>query len=234
MPYNSFVTNLFFMPPAAMQPSSSSSHMNPFILPVQPMNGLLSSSQQQFTNPNGRQHQNEVKNNSQMSTSAQPSQITCQICFKNGHTTLRSWNRFNFAHQPTEMPQALAALQLSETGLSDWIPDSGASAHMTRDEGNFLDKTPYLGTDSVMIGDVKLLYITGIGTVKVDTSDGPITQQNVLYVPALQKKLLSISQFTKERDSVFEFTSTGFLIRNPRTRRVIATGSRQGSQYALE
>lgn len=62
---------------------------------------------------------------------------------------------------------------------------------MLGNEGNFLSKTPYSGNDSVMIGDGKLLEISDRGTVQVNIDQGHVLK-NVLYVPALQKSLLSI------------------------------------------
>lgn len=70
--------------------------------------------------------------------------------------------------------------------------------------------------------------------MKINTDQGTITLNNDLYVPALHKNLLSISQFTKENDCNFEFSSTGFVIGHRGTRRMVATVPRHGSLYDLE
>lgn len=70
--------------------------------------------------------------------------------------------------------------------------------------------------------------------MKINTDQGTITLNNDLYVLALHKNLLSISQFTKENDCNFEFSSTGFVIGHRGTRRMVATRSRHGSLYDLE
>lgn len=57
---------------------------------------------------------------------------------------------------------------------------------------------------------------------------------NVLHVPAMKKNLLSISQFTKEHDCIFEFSLKGFTVSRRPTRRVIARDSRNGGFYVLD
>lgn len=83
-----------------------------------------------------------------------------------------------------------------------------------------------------MIGNGSSLPITHIGNVHINTKSGPLVLSNVMHVLAMKKKLLSISQLTKDHDHIFEFTSKGFVSRP--AGRVIACGSRQGGLYVLE
>ncbi|KAF8390395.1 hypothetical protein HHK36_024921 [Tetracentron sinense] len=59
----------------------------------------------------------------------------CQICMKPNHTALRCWQRFNQTYQSEDIPQALAAMSLSNSQDNAWFPDTGASSHMTADAG---------------------------------------------------------------------------------------------------
>ncbi|KAF8396197.1 hypothetical protein HHK36_017810 [Tetracentron sinense] len=97
--------------------------------------------------------------------------ISCQICGKGGHNALRCWNRFNHSYQAEEIPQALAAMSITDPQDPDWIPDTGASSHMT----NNLD----------------------------------------------------------EKCCMFEFDSRGFVIKDQKSRKVLARGIRDGNLYSL-
>lgn len=48
---------------------------------------------------------------------------------------------------------------------------------------NFLNLQNYITSDSIMIGNGQLFLITHICAISFDTSIGPITLKNMLYVP---------------------------------------------------
>ena len=49
-----------------------------------------------------------------------------------------------------------------------------------------------------------------------------------------KKKLLSGSQLTKDESCIFEFADSGFLVRDRKTGRILATGSKRGNLYAID
>lgn len=55
----------------------------------------------------------------------------------------------------------------------------------------------------------------------------------MLLVPEMKKNLLSVSQFTSDYPFNFEFSATGFVIKDRNTNQVIASGRREGDLYAL-
>lgn len=130
---------------------------------------------------------------------------------------------FNHAYQAEAILQALAAMAVTDPQDPDWIPDTGASSHMTNNPGIFNIIRPYSGNDTVIIGDGKILHISHVGLASLTTSHGHLPLSNVLLVPKLTKTLLSC---------IFEITSDGFVIRT-RTGRILATGTREGGVYAL-
>ena len=71
----------------------------------------------------------------------------CQICGRFGHTALRCWNRFDYSYQSQDLPQALAAMSLSDSQDPNWYTDTDASAHMTADAGNLKNITPNFGKE---------------------------------------------------------------------------------------
>lgn len=111
---------------------------------------------------------------------------------------------FNHAYQAEAILQALAAMAVTDPQDPDWIPDTGASSHMTNNPGIFNIIRPYSGNDTVIIGDGKILHISHVGLASLTTSHGHLPLSNVLLVPKLTKTLLSC---------IFEITSDGFVIR---------------------
>ena len=52
---------------------------------------------------------------------------------------------------------ALAALSISDPNDSEWIPDSGATSHMTNDASKLHSLKPYHGPDKLLLVMEKLL-----------------------------------------------------------------------------
>lgn len=89
---------------------------------------------------------------------------TCQICGRVGHTALKCYNRFDNNYQ---QPAAFNSLRVSDD--KDWLPDSGASAHITSSAANLQGVHPYEGNDAVMIGDGAYLPITHVGSATISS-----------------------------------------------------------------
>uniref|UniRef100_A0A5S6QEJ0 CCHC-type domain-containing protein n=1 Tax=Trichuris muris TaxID=70415 RepID=A0A5S6QEJ0_TRIMR len=120
--------------------------------------------------------------------------VVCWNCKKKGHT--RSECRSN--KWVSSCPKDSKGKQTSRGGFvvrnvdihqernDGWIADSGAFKHITRNRhwfSTFKDTKPC----GVRVGNDKLLYAVGIGTIEVEVYDGmswtPSTLNNVLYVP---------------------------------------------------
>lgn len=129
--------------------------------------------------------------------------------------------------------QAMSALQISDVDLTNWLPDSGASSHMTGTLSLLHSVEPYDGKDAVMIGNGDMLPITHIGTATISIGSDQISLSHVLYVPKLRQNLLSIGQLTRDNDCDIIFSNDGFSIINRSDGRVIARGNRAGSLYQL-
>ncbi|KAF8399800.1 hypothetical protein HHK36_015671 [Tetracentron sinense] len=115
----------------------------------------------------------------------------------------------------------------------DWIPDTGASSHMTNNPGIFTALRPYNGGDKIIIGNGQSLSISHIGDASVPTNSGSLHLKNVLLVPKITKNLLSVGQLTDEKCCMFEFDSRGFVIKDQKSRKVLARGIRDGNLYSL-
>jgi hypothetical protein len=87
----------------------------------------------------------------------------------------------------------------------NWLIENGASKHMKgqRDIVSFLIETNF--PQKVTLGDYYQYPIKGVGesNYKLD-SRTPVKMKDVLYVPSLTKKLLSISSLDK-KGFIFSF-----------------------------
>ncbi|XP_019084173.1 PREDICTED: uncharacterized protein LOC109125876 [Camelina sativa] len=116
---------------------------------------------QQVNNSGWNQSQSGVSNN------IRP---VCQICGRVGHVALKCWNRFDNTYQSDDVPQALAALQVSDSCGREWVTDSGSSAHVTSTPNQLSAVTPYNGPETVMVGDGAHLPITHVGSTTLTTN----------------------------------------------------------------
>jgi hypothetical protein len=74
---------------------------------------------------------------------------------------------------------------------------------MTSDTNKVHGIISYPGNDSVMDGNGQGLPITGTGHVTIPTTN--LKLNDVLVVPTIKKKLLSVSQFTRDNNCYFLF-----------------------------
>lgn len=104
---------------------------------------------------------------------------------------------------------------------------------MINDAGNLSYVKPYHGNDVIYVGDGNSIPITHTGDVNVITTTGNLKLKDVLVVPDLKKNLLSVGKFASDNHCSFEFTSSGFIIKD-QNQRMIARGHKKGHLYTLE
>jgi hypothetical protein len=110
-----------------------------------------------------------------------------------------------------------------------WMLDSGATHHITPYRLDFSSYTPTKG--SVCLGDKSAQDQIGVGSVIIKSPQGyTITLSNVLHVPGVQMRFISIGALTGKGAKV-QFLKDGFEIAlNGRT---IAIGYLEGCLYWL-
>jgi hypothetical protein len=75
-----------------------------------------------------------------------------------------------------------------------WIIDSGASRHMTGDQVRLSNLNEKKTSHKVELGDKNTYPVKGIGQTSIKLESGNnVHLSNVLYVPGLEKNLISIS-----------------------------------------
>jgi gag-polypeptide of LTR copia-type len=164
----------------------------------------------------------------QISNPTHVSRISCQICFKLGHTGKLCYRRYNPdpEWQPNPRFQAYNAQIIShaqptsqatvsnppttDMSNSSWLLDSGANNHVTTDLNNLSSFFEYTGPDKLFTGNGKGLTITHIGSCVLTVSDLSIKLTNMLYVPKFSTNLISISKLIHDNPNISINFSSSF------------------------
>ncbi|KAH0767910.1 hypothetical protein KY285_003781 [Solanum tuberosum] len=155
----------------------------------------------------------------------------CQICGRNNHTALKCFYRWDYSYQAAdELSQALTATNLQNTTDDTLYVDSAASSHMTHNSGILTDLKHYNGTDKIIIGNGSKLAITHVGNI----SRSGLKLKEVLVVPKINKNLLSVSKLAKDNCCTLEFDETNFVVKEKKTRTLLANGTKRNGLYALK
>ena len=110
---------------------------------------------------------------------------------------------------------------------STWIPDSGASFHVTGESQNIHQLGHFNGPDQIFIGNGQGLPITGSSVSSFLSPLNSIVAlklNNLLHVPSLTKNLLSVSKFAQDNCVFFEFHSDHCLVKSQGTNEVLLQG----------
>lgn len=97
------------------------------------------------------------------------------------------------------------------TGDSLYL-DSGASAHMTPNRG-ILSIIKSTKVDNITAANGDGMRVKDVGSTLLNISDNEIVANNVLHVPQLSVKLLSVSKIVENGNEVI-FSKNGCVIRN--------------------
>ena len=170
----------------------------------------------------------------------------CQLCGQYGHRILECRERFNrmfHGHQNTPavqnsqtVPQAYN-LNFSPSPVpqdhSPWYPDSGATHHVINDGQNLTDPTLYQGLDQLQIGNGSSLTIYSIGSSSLISRSYPLKLSNILHVPEIRKKLLSIYRLTNDNVVYVEFHATYCVVKDEETWKSLLRGTVKDGLYLL-
>ncbi|XP_010463215.1 PREDICTED: uncharacterized protein LOC104743877 [Camelina sativa] len=184
----------------------------------------------------GRGFSQQVNNsscNSSQSGGSSNTRPVCQICGRVGHVALKCWNRFDNSYQSDDVPQALAALQVSDGGL-EWVTDSGSSAHITSATTQLNNATPYNGSETVMVADGTHLPITHIGSIILTTNTCSLPLLDVFVCPSMQQSLLLVSKICDDYPCGVFFDANVVYVIDLNTQKVVTKGPRRKTLYMLE
>ena len=131
--------------------------------------------------------------------------------------------------------EALATSTMNVIGSSEWIIDSGATQHMTFKRNNLEDYVEFKKPTVVNLGDNRSILAYGKGTYRVtavvDDKLQKIALRDVLYLPELDKNLLSVCAMIK-LGAVVSFEND--VCKITRNSKLLAVGVIRGKLYVLK
>ena len=171
----------------------------------------------------------------------------CFKCGKIGHLEANCWSK-----QGTSKPKyrgkranivekvdfiAFSASKFEESNGMKWVLDSGASHHICRNRDQFYSFKERNGHEQVVVANGLKCKILGEGTVKEDIvlkngKSKTILIENVLYIPGMNKNLLSIAQLRKKFITTFEDDEIQIIQKG--TKEVVAFGILDNGLYWLK
>ncbi|KAG2665069.1 hypothetical protein I3760_16G112600 [Carya illinoinensis] len=121
------------------------------------------------------------------STHFSPNRPQCQVCHRQGHTTIQCYYRVDHSYQ-TPPPSSLSAnitfaspysYDTASSVDSNWYPDSAATHHFTHNFSNLsLNPSEYKGEDQVRVGDGNSVPIHHVGTSNIPSQNGLSHQEH--------------------------------------------------------
>lgn len=208
--------------------------------PLSPAPVTANAVQQHPNNHHYRSNPNRSRNNnswqqSQISTPAQNNQNRgprpylgcCQICGVQGHSAKRCAQLQSFQQTGNQMqiqsgpfvpwnPRA-NFIVASPYGAGNWLLDSGATHHITSDLNNLALHQPYNGGNGVVVADGSTVPIQQTGSSSLPTQTRSLQLHNVLYVPKIDKNLLSVYRLCNSNGVSVEFFPKTFQVKDLRT-----------------
>ena len=171
----------------------------------------------------------------------------CQLCGQYGHRVLECRERFNrtfHGHQhapagqnPQTPPPQAYNLNLGSSPATQnhiWYPDSGATHHVTNDGQNLTDPSLYQGPDQLQIANGSGLTIYSIGSSSLISRSYPLKLSNILHVPEIRKKLLSVYRLTNDNAVYVEFHATYCVVKDEATGKPLLQETVRDGLYLLE
>ena len=183
--------------------------------------------------------------------------FTCHYCKKPGHfardcykkkadarskqqkmsaniAEMKSNDVMNDVEKSEDMKEPEIALFSGNHNNNDWWIDSGASQHMSPNKKEMDDYTNFKKPLQIRIADNTILFAYGKGNLRVLVFDGKeklnIMLKEVLYVPKLRNKLLSLPSMTEKAVEVqFKGQSCKLVIDD----KVYSIGHKHGKLYKL-
>lgn len=131
----------------------------------------------------------------------------CHYCNKEGHWKNECLKRKgDLQKQSGAGHLAFMGLASQQSGIPEWIIDSGASRHLTLNRNLFEDYINIIPT-AITIGNGKKIKAVGQENITIPTTTGTIRVVVVLQVPDIGSNLISVASIVDQEFRV-EFSKT--------------------------
>ncbi|KAJ9547665.1 hypothetical protein OSB04_020208 [Centaurea solstitialis] len=120
------------------------------------------------------------------------------------------------ASQYTDLSSVFQAMSVQPPQDNNFYMDTGASRHMTFNQGTMHSLTP-CNSSFIQVGNGAVVPARYIGQCKLPFSPWPLMLKNVLVSGKLIKNLISVRRFTIDNSVSVEFDPFGFTVKDLKT-----------------
>ncbi|KAJ9553498.1 hypothetical protein OSB04_017543, partial [Centaurea solstitialis] len=128
---------------------------------------------------------------------------------------------------------SMSVQQPARTQDNNYYMDTGASSHMSYNQGNLLSLKPCGKSKVIMVGNSALLPVSFIGDTFLPLSRTPLALKNVLVSDQMVKNLISVRRFTIDNWVFVEFDPFGFSIKDLNTGQLLHRADSNGDLYPV-
>ncbi|XP_074310396.1 uncharacterized protein LOC141646388 [Silene latifolia] len=133
---------------------------------------------------------------------------------------------------PTDIAAAMQTMTLQQPD-ENWYLDTGASSHMTSNEGTLVSYFNLSNGRKIIVGNGTEIPILGCGAKTLPSPMPPLLLKNVLHAPNIIKNLVSVRKLTTDNNVSVEFDPFGFTVKDLRTGKPLLRRSSTGDLYPL-
>jgi hypothetical protein len=114
-----------------------------------------------------------------------------------------------------------------------WVVDSGATSHMSSENGTVPPLIPLPSPVYVTVGNGAWVPVCFYSNMHLCLPSSNFVLKNVIRVPSLIQNLISVHQFTRDNAVSIEFDLFGFSVKDLRIRHVIIRCNSSGDLYTI-
>ncbi|XP_074306217.1 uncharacterized protein LOC141641457 [Silene latifolia] len=137
------------------------------------------------------------------------------------------------SYEPSTLGQAFQTMSLYPPDAANWFMDTGASSHLTSEQGTLNPPFNLSRIRSIYVGNGKSIPVHESGHATLTLPHRTLSLKNVLYTPNIIKNLISVRQFTKDNNVTVEFDPHGFSVKDIRTGTTIMRSNSTGTLYPV-
>ena len=131
-------------------------------------------------------------------------------------------------------PGALSVYSGAPSGsVSTWHPDTRATHYVTPDLSQLQLHEDFSGSDKLRVADGTGKPIKHVGSSLLMSDNRFVHLNHILHVPSMTKSLLSVHKFCQDNNAYFQFTDTGFIVKDKTTQTLLLSGTTSNGLYVL-
>ncbi|XP_019244363.1 PREDICTED: uncharacterized protein LOC109224230 [Nicotiana attenuata] len=152
---------------------------------------------------------------------------------RNYSTNSKTWQSNDQQQNQATNPASYLSHSTPNAPSQQWFPDTGATHHITPDLTLFYQIEDYKGPDQVHVGNGNGIPIHHTGNAILPSPFRLIRLNNILHVPAITKRLLSVQRFARDNNVFFAFHPYHFVMKDRASKTSLLSSKSDWGLYTL-